>query len=217
MATVVTVAQQKGGAGKTSVAAHLSICLAFEGGADAPRPRVKLIDLDPQQSLTTWFRLREELYGSDEHLSLMPVTAGWRIAKEVEKARDEADIVIIDSPPHAQDAMRTGIRAADLVVVPLQLSPMDIWAARPTFDMIAKEQRKALFVFNRVPQRARAAEAIAEALKREQLPIANAALGNRVVYSSSLMKGQGVSEAEPRSTAADEIRALAAEVMRRLQ
>jgi chromosome partitioning protein len=218
MATVVTIAQQKGGAGKTSLAAHLATAWAQDGAQpDAKKGgRVTLLDLDPQQSLATWFRLREELYGADERMQLRSV-GSFRIAAEIERARKDSDLIIIDSPPHAEDAARAGIRLADLVVVPLQLSPMDIWAARPTFEMITKEKRKALFVFNRVPQRARMAESIAEALKKENLPIANAALGNRIAFASSLMRGQGVVEADPKSTAADEIRQLAIEVMRRLQ
>jgi len=218
MATVVTIAQQKGGAGKTSLAAHLATAWAEEGAQPEAKKggRVTLLDLDPQQSLATWFHLREELYGPDARMQLRSV-GSFRIAAEIEKARKDSDLIIIDSPPHAEDAARAGIRLADLVVVPLQLSPMDIWAARPTFELIAKEKRKALFVFNRVPCRARMAESIAEALKKENLPIANAALGNRIAFASSMMRGQGVVEADPKSTAADEIRQLAIEVMRRLQ
>jgi chromosome partitioning protein len=225
MATVVTIAQQKGGAGKTSLAAHLATTWAYENGdipkaegVDPPhaKGRVTLIDLDPQQSLATWFRLREELHGTDSRIALRSA-GSFRIAAEIEKARKDSDLIVIDSPPHAEDAARAGIRLADLVIVPLQLSPMDIWAARPTFELIVKERRKALFVFNRVPSRARMAESIAEALKKENLPIANAALGNRIAFASSLMRGQGVVESDPRSTAADEMRQLALEVMRKLQ
>jgi chromosome partitioning protein len=182
MTTVVTIAQQKGGAGKTSLAAHLATTWVHENDGTPAKGRVTLIDLDPQQSLATWFRLREELHGADERMALRSV-GSFRIAAEIEKARKDSDLIVIDSPPHAEDAARAGIRLADLVIVPLQLSPMDIWAARPTFEMIAKEKRKALFVFNRVPSRARMAESIAQALKKENLPIANSALGNRVAFA----------------------------------
>ena len=82
MATVVTIAQQKGGAGKTSLAAHLATTWLHDGvahGAEkstgAKNGRVTLIDLDPQQSLATWFRLREELHGADSRIALRAVTA----------------------------------------------------------------------------------------------------------------------------------------------
>jgi chromosome partitioning protein len=231
MATVVTIAQQKGGSGKTSLAAHLaaywasdisseeSAAAATKGkrsAAERRRLRVALIDLDPQQSLTSWFRLREELHGPDPHLTLRQVD-GWRAATELARAQGDADVIIIDSPPHAETATRVGVRSADLVVVPIQLTPMDVWASRATKDIIERERKTALYVFNRVPARARMAETIAEALKREKLPIANATLGNRVAYAAALMQGRGVTEALPHSTAADEIRSLAAELMGQLQ
>ncbi len=232
MGAVLTIAQQKGGAGKTSLAIHLATCWASQSDTEAsgfvlkPKrrksaraasgPRIALFDLDPQQSLSAWFHLREELYGADERMVLHS-SNGWRVASEVERARKESDLVIVDSPPHAEPTMRIGIRTADLVVVPLQLSPMDIWAAQPTMQMIRAEKRPALLVLNRVPSRARIAGTIAEALKREQLPIATAALGNRVAFSASLMSGRGVYETEPNSAAGEEIRSLTEEVMQRLK
>lgn len=230
MATVVTIAQQKGGSGKTSLAAHLAAYWANEDSSEptgsAPgkgkrtserrRLRVALIDLDPQQSLTSWFRLREELHGPDPYLTLRKVD-GWRAATELARAQEEADVIIIDSPPHAETATRVGVRSADLVIVPIQLTPLDVWASKPTMEIIERERRPALFVLNRVPARARMAEQIAEALKREKLPIANASLGNRVAYAAAMMQGRGVTEILPHSAAADEIRSLAAELMGRLQ
>lgn len=231
MATVVTIAQQKGGSGKTSLAAHLAAYWASDSApehrgaaasrgkrsaAERRRLRVALIDLDPQQSLTAWFRLREELHGPEPHLTLRQVD-GWRAATELARAQGDADVIIIDSPPHAETATRVGVRSADLVVVPMQLTPMDVWASRSTKDIIERERKNAVYVFNRVPARARMAETIAEALKREKLPIANATLGNRVAYAAALMQGRGVTEVLPHSTAADEIRSLAAELMGQLQ
>lgn len=231
MATVVTIAQQKGGSGKTSIAAHLAAYWASDSpqeesgaasgrgkrnAAERRRLRVALIDLDPQQSLTSWFRLREELHGPDPHLILRQVD-GWRAATELARAQEDADVIIIDSPPHAETATRVGVRSADLVVVPIQLTPMDVWASRATKDIIERERKTALYVFNRVPARARMAETIAEALKREKLPIANATLGNRVAYAAALMQGRGVTEVFGHSTAADEIRSLAAELLGQLQ
>ena len=212
MAAVVAIAQQKGGAGKTSLAIHLATCWAAQDRGH----RITLFDLDPQQSLSAWFNLREELHGADERIRLQAST-GWRVASEVSQARKGSDVVIVDCPPHAEPTMRIAIRAADLVVVPLQLSPMDIWAAQPTMQMIRAENRKALLVLNRVPSRAKVAGTIADALKKEQLPIASAALGNRVAFSASLMNGRGVYETEPRSAAGEEIMSLTAEVMDQLK
>ncbi|MBI1238544.1 MAG: AAA family ATPase [Alphaproteobacteria bacterium] len=213
MAMVVTVAQQKGGAGKTSVAAHLA-CAWAGRDLNGSAKRVTLIDLDPQESLTAWFRLREELLGDDEKIDLRP-TSGWRVTSEIQRAQRDSDLVIVDSPPHTETSTRIAIRSADLIVVPCQLSPMDVWASRPTLEMIEKEKRQALVVLNRVPPRARLADELVLQLKRDRVPLARAALGNRVAYAASLMGGRGVTEAEPHSVAAAEVRLLASEVLRR--
>jgi chromosome partitioning protein len=213
MALIVTVAQQKGGAGKTSVAAHLA-CAWGGRQLNGSARRVILLDLDPQESLTAWYRLREELLGPDEHIILKPAT-GWRATSAVIAASREADVVVIDSPPFAETSTRIAIRAADIIVVPCQLSPMDVWASKPTLEMIDKEKRPALVVLNRVPPRARIADELVLQLKRDRMPLARAALGNRIAYAASLMLGKGVVEAEPHSVAAAEIRLLASEVMRK--
>jgi chromosome partitioning protein len=70
-------------------------------------------------------------------------------------------------------------------------------------------------VLNRVPPRARIADELVLQLKRDRMPLARAALGNRIAYAASLMEGKGVVEAEPHSVAAAEIRLLANEVMRK--
>lgn len=219
MATVITIAQQKGGAGKTSLAAHLATCLVEEGlltnGHSARNGSVTLIDLDPQLSLSQWYALRAELQGSSERLRLRQAK-GIGLMSALVRARQESDLVLIDCPPNAEDTARMSVRSSDLVVVPIQTSPLDVWAARSTLELIFKERRKMLLVFNRVPNGTRTAAAIAEALKRETLPIANATLGNRIGYVSSLMRGLGVTEADPRSTAAEEVRSLAAELLARL-
>ncbi|MDX5361129.1 MAG: ParA family protein [Alphaproteobacteria bacterium] len=208
MAKVITIAQQKGGAGKTSLAAHLGAHWARKG------KRVALLDLDPQQSLSAWFAMRQDLGHDSGHLTLRP-SSGWRATTEVRRLGEEADVILIDCPPHAETSGRVAIRSADLVVVPCQLSPMDIWASRPTLEMVEKEGRPALLVLNRVPPRGKLADELRARMAKDGLPLAKASLGNRMGFAASLMDGLGVSEAEPRSKAAREIAALATEILRK--
>ena len=208
MAKVITIAQQKGGAGKTSIAAHLAGYWASKGKS------VALLDADPQASLSTWIMLREEIYGPDDRLILKP-SSGWRATSDIRRVGGKADIVIIDTPPHAEASGRVAIRAANIVIVPCQLSPMDLWASEPTLEMIAKQKSKALMVLNRVPPRSRMADALSEQMVMQKFPLAKAMLGQRNAFASSLMQGLSVTEAEPRSRAATEIRALAAEIIRK--
>jgi chromosome partitioning protein len=209
-ARVVTIAQQKGGAGKTTLVAQLACAFAKKGRS------VGMLDTDPQQSLTAWFAVRHEAgHGTDLPLEVKHAE-GWRVSTELDRLKRERDVVILDSPPHAEQPAKASIRAADLVLVPIQLSPMDLWATRATLDLAAAEHRPILIVPNRVPSRGRLGETVLEILKGEKLPLAVSELGNRQAFALSLMEGRGVVETEPSSVAAEEIAALANEVWRKL-
>ena len=206
--TIITIAQRKGGAGKTTLAAHLALAWAVSR-------RVAVIDIDPQASLATWFQLRQERYGALAPGIEAAALGGWRVAGEVERQARDHDIVVIDSAPHAETEARIAVRAASLVLVPVQPSPMDVWATRPTLELARQERVPALLVLNRVPARANLTEAMAAALAALGAPVAEARIGNRVAFAAALTEGKGILEAAPGSRAAAEIAALAAEVLLR--
>lgn len=207
LARVITIAQQKGGAGKTTMAAHLAVELAARG-----RVRVAVIDIDPQGSLAQWYQVRESRLGAKRTGLTLAQISGWRVESEIGRLRQSHDLILIDSPPHAELEARTAIRAADLVVVPLQPSPMDIWATSATIQVCKQERVPVKMVLNRVPPTARITEAIAG----EMVGLAASRFGNRVAYAGSLMQGLGVTESDPSSIAAEEVRALAREIMQYL-
>ena len=210
---IITVAQQKGGAGKTTLVAHLAVACAAAGKS------VAAVDIDPQQSLSAWYRLREERLGG-ERLGdrgaglLVSQVKGWRSRGEVSALARAHDLVLIDSPPHAETEARIAIRAADLVLVPVQPSPMDVWATRATLALAAAEKVPALLVLNRVPPRANLTEEMVAEAERLGGRIATSRIGNRVAFASALAEGRAVGESHPRSRAAQEIAALAEEVLR---
>ncbi len=207
-AQIITVAQQKGGAGKTTLAAHLAVACTAAGR------RVVAVDIDPQQSLAMWYRIREERLGNAAAGLLVSAVKGWRSRSEVERLAREHDVVIIDSPPHAETEARIAIRAANLVVVPVQPSPMDVWATLPTLELAAAEKVPALLVLNRVPPRANLTEDMVAEARKLGAKIARARLGNRVAFAAALAEGRAVGEAQPRGRAAQEIAALAKEILR---
>ena len=208
VAKIITVAQQKGGAGKTTLAAHLAVAYT------AMKKRVVAVDIDPQQSLSRWYELRREWMDGMPAGVLVSAIEGWRARAEVDRVAAGHDVVIIDSPPHAETEARIAIRAADLVVVPVQPSPMDIWATRPTLELAAAEKVPALLVFNRVLPRAKLTEAMEGEAKQLGAKIARARLGNRVAFAAALAEGKAVGESQPRGRAAQEIAALAKEILR---
>jgi chromosome partitioning protein len=208
VAKIITVAQQKGGAGKTTLAAHLAVAYT------AMKKRVVAVDIDPQQSLSRWYELRREWMDGMPAGVLVSAIEGWRARAEVDRVAAGHDVVIIDSPPHAETEARIAIRAADLVVVPVQPSPMDVWATRPTLELAAAEKVPALLVFNRVLPRAKLTEAMEAEVKQLGAKIARARLGNRVAFAAALAEGKAVGESQPRGRAAQEIAALAKEILR---
>lgn len=209
-AKIITIAQQKGGAGKTTLAAQLAVALAHAGA------RVAAIDIDPQRSLSDWYSLRLDRFGEDGAGFALSTVSGWRVDGEARRLATKTDFVLVDSPPHAETDARVAIRAADLVLVPVQPTPMDVWATRPTLDMARDEKSSVILVLNRMPPRGRLAEQMTTELARQQVPIADTRVGNRAAFAASLASGRGVVESERTGTAATEIAALAAELRSRL-
>ena len=206
-ATVLCVTQQKGGAGKTTLCAHLAVALA------AGRRQVTVLDIDPQQSLATWFRKREELFGDDDGLDV-EVVSDLRRSSQISKLARKRDIVLIDCPPHAGNEAKIAVRSADLVVVPVQPSPMDIWATRPTLNLAAREGKPVLMVLNRVPARANLTDEMMTEAKAYGVKVARTRVGNRVLFAGALNEGLTAGEMVPSGRAASEISRLTREILR---
>lgn len=204
---VITIAQQKGGAGKTTVAAHLAVTWSQRG------KRVAIVDIDPQGSLTHWHKIREQRFGEGYTGLTFASLSGWRVGSEVARLRRNHDIIIIDSPPHTETEARTAIRTADFIIVPVQPSPTDLWATKATLELAKAENIPVRVVLNRVASSSRIAPLIAA-----ELPdLAKTTLGNRVLFASSLMEGRSATEIAPTSPAALEIKALSEEITRLLK
>lgn len=204
MAVVITVAQQKGGTGKTTLAANLATAVAHDR-------RVVLLDIDPQRTLARWHALRQARAPEPAVIAFSDV-AGWRLAAELARLRREYDVVVIDSPPQIDTDAKLAIRAADFVLVPVQPSPPDIWAAEGTLKLALAEGRPARLVLNRVPATSRLRDMVRADIATRGLPAMGAELGNRTGFALAFAEGLGVVEMAPRSQAAEELRAVVAEL-----
>lgn len=206
---VLTVAQRKGGAGKTTLVIQLATAFRELGRS------VAVVDIDPQASLTAWMRLRAQRQPPAAELRLSTI-AGWRLGVELDRLRREVDLVLVDTPPHAELDTKGAIRAADLVLIPCQPSPLDIWSSRAPLELARQERRPAALVLNRLPPRGRAAEEAVAATAELGSAILSARLGSRQAFVGSVTRGLGVVESEPKGAAAREVRALAQEIAARL-
>ena len=205
MTIIITVAQQKGGAGKTTLVANLAAALA------ATR-RVAVLDIDPQHTLARWHALRA---GRGAEITLSD-QAGWRLAATLDRLRASHDVVLIDSAPQVDADARRAIRAASVVLVPVQPSAPDIWAAGATLKIAEEEKRPASLILNRAGGGSRVRDATARELTTHGLAVLPQTLGNRAAFSHAFGLGMGVTEDAPRSLAASEVRLLLAAVLSHL-
>ncbi|BAJ79418.1 MULTISPECIES: ParA family partition ATPase [Acidiphilium] len=201
MAQVIAVAQQKGGAGKTMLATQLGVALGMTR-------RVGLLDIDPQGSLGAWARLRAANAKARADLAVESVS-GWRLANTLDAMRRDCDLLVIDTPPVLDSDARRAIRGADLVLVPLNPSPPDLWAAEGTLTLAAEERRPVALVFNRAPAASKLRRRLEAEIAARRLRLIDEALGNRAAYANSFAEGLGVAETGPSTLAGTEIAALA--------
>lgn len=206
MAHVITVAQQKGGAGKTTLAANLAVALVAQG------ERVALLDTDPQGSLGRWFMTRIENREPDMEFG---TASAWGAGWEVKKLAKSADWIIVDTPPKADGDLRGALKIADLVLVPVSASQLDVWAVEGVLDLAKREGRDALIVLNRARAGTRVQAQVGEAVAGLGAEVAGASLGSRTAYAESLGMGRGATEMGNGAWTA-EVAALLSEVRARL-
>jgi chromosome partitioning protein len=211
VAKVISILNQKGGVGKTTLTVHLATALARKG------EKVLLIDADPQGSALDWSAARQ---GNP----LFPVAGLPKASlhKELKPLAANYSTVLIDGPPRVYDVARSAIMASDLVLIPVQPSPYDVWAAKEIVDLlheasVFKGKLKSAFVINRKIVNTAIGRDVAEALAEYPLPVLKAAISQRVLFAESATQGLTVYEMSPGNPAEKEIDALAAEIRGLLQ
>lgn len=198
---VIAVLNQKGGAGKTTIAVNLAHALQLTGS------KVLLVDSDPQGSARDWNEANEG--------EILPVVGLDRetLPKDLQAIKGGYDWVIIDGAPQIARLSAAAVKAADLVLIPCQPSPYDVWAAADLVDIIKARQDvtagkpKAAFVVSRRIQGTKLGREVEEALNGYELPILKSSTSQRVAYPTTASEGQTVF-VEPGSPAAKEVESI---------
>jgi chromosome partitioning protein len=204
---IITLAQQKGGAGKTTVAAHLAVACALSGKS------VAILDTDPQGSLGQWFERREAALGPEEIDLIFRTASGWGARREARALAKDHDVVVLDTPPKSDLELRPSLEAANLVAIPVQPAPVDLWATEPTLAMVDKVGTRSLLIMNRVIRGTLLGAEIAREIAAMGHPVATAELGSRIAFAGSMGEGKTVMETHPNSAAAAEVYDLTIEIL----
>jgi chromosome partitioning protein len=203
--TVIGILNQKGGAGKTTVATNLIRAIILDGLS------ALLVDQDPQGSASEWHHAG----GGDNALV---VGLGPTIEKDLEKLPPGFEWVIIDGAPFDMELASAGIASSDIVVIPVQPSPWDIWAVSDLVEMIKVRQRlnngkpKAAFLISRAVVGTNLSREVEDALSPYEIPVMRARTHSRKVYAEAPAKGNSVLDDEPDGKAAEEVREIFMEI-----
>lgn len=206
---VITVAQQKGGSGKTTLAINLAVQFQRDGHS------VALLDTDPQGSMGRWFMARRERGDQEPPLEFSTASA-WGVSYECDKLRRDHDFVIVDTPPKVDSDLRPALRESDLVIVPVSASHVDVWATESVLDLARREDCNVMVVINRAKAGTRLATEVAEATEALSGTRAATVIGNRVAYAEAMGIGLGAIE-KGKGRWTEEVASLAAEVRAALE
>jgi chromosome partitioning protein len=208
---IISVLNQKGGVGKTTLSVNLAAALTNLGH------RTLLIDADPQGSALDWQAARK---GE----SLFPVVgmAKPTLHKDVPELAMNYDYVVIDGPPRVNDLARSALLASEWILIPVQPSPYDVWAADEIVKLIQEvslyhEKLKSAFILTRKIANTAIGRDVGEALKEYPIPLLNTVISQRVIYAESAAEGLSVLEADAKGPAAKEIIALVNELLETLR
>lgn len=193
----LAVLSRKGGTGKTTLTVNLAVA------AERAGHKVAIIDLDSQASASEWGDWRET-----ETPEVISVHSA-RLPQELYKLKQQGvTFALLDTPPKIEDIALDAAKAADMVIIPCKLGAFDLKAIEKTILVGNMAKCPMRIVFNAVRARSSMLHPAKRAVQVYEVNVAPCVIGDRIVFSHSVMEGLGVIEYEPKGKASIEIQAL---------
>ncbi len=204
---IISFLNQKGGVGKTTLAIHIADSLSRKD------KKVLLIDADPQASALDWAENSEN--GNRFSVVGLPKKT---LRSELRTIETDYDFIVVDGPPRVHEIAMAAIAASDLIVIPVQPSPFDVWSLKDIVDLVNEvktinENLKTVLVINRKIVNTAIGRDVVNALADYNFPILKTAICQRVAYAESIGMGQTVLHTNSDSKASEEIQALTNEIL----
>jgi len=204
---IIAIVGNKGGAGKTTLSVNLAAGISNQSS-------IAVIDADPQGSSLQW----RAIAGDNVHFPVYAAT--FSLKQQAESYSSKNDVVLIDCPPSVKSPQTVSVlEFADIALVPVQPSPMDLWATVHIEKAIAEAREinpelKALLVINQLESRTTLSKLVREVLSEIALPVADTAIRRRAIYRNSALEGKSVFGIGKRGAdAVEEINSLIEEVV----
>jgi chromosome partitioning protein len=209
---IIALANTKGGVGKSTIAGNLAWAFATR---EESVESILLVDADPQASITKWFDLAESVPFDRTQLTTARV-----LQQQLPRLRKQYAFIIVDCPPMQSDVTAAGVTQADLGLVPVQPSPLDMLAYSELVPLLRQAQGfnsklKLRFVVNQLSSRTTLGKEVQESLADADIPLLGTMIHDRQIYRRVVAQGSSV-VTEP-GPARDEILALAKDVIHALE
>ncbi len=204
---IISFLNQKGGVGKTTLAIHIADSLSRKD------KKVLLVDADPQASALDW----AENSDNGNRFSVVGLPKKT-LRSELRNIEADYDYIVVDGPPRVHEIAMAAIAASDLIVIPVQPSPFDVWSLKDIVDLVNEvktinEHLKTVLVINRKIVNTAIGRDVVNALADYNFPILTTAICQRVAYAESIALGQTVLNTNSDMKASEEIQALTNEIL----
>lgn len=198
------------------MAVHIADAMARLG------KRTLLVDADPQGSALDWAAARDESHDPSLGDVLFPVIGlpTKALQTEIPVVAKNYDCVVIDGPPRIDGVTASAIAASDLVLIPVQPSPYDVWACGDIIELVERGQGMnynvaAVFAINRKISGTVIGNEVHQALDEFPLEVLATQVCQRVSFADTATKGKTVLQTAPNDIAAKEISSLVNDILER--